>query len=171
MNFSELVKSRHSVRSFSDRPVEKEKMDLILEAGRVAPTAKNMQPQRLFVCQSKESMEKLGTVCSCLFGAPTAVLFCYEKGEAWVNPYDKKIHSGYVNTSIVCTHMMLQAWDLGIASCWVGRFDPKEVANAFEIPDHLEVVAILPLGYASENSKPNERHFLRKELSETVTYL
>ncbi len=76
MNFSELVKSRHSVRSFSDRPVEKEKMDLILEAGRVAPTAKNMQPQRLFVCQSKESMEKLGTVCSCLFGAPTAVLFC-----------------------------------------------------------------------------------------------
>lgn len=171
MNYFELIKSRYSVRSFSDRPIEKEKLDLILESGRLAPTAKNLQSQRLFVCQSKEAMDKLNSVCSCIFHAPTAILFCYEKSDVWINPYDKKIHSGYVNTSIVCTQMMLQAWDLGIGSCWVGNFNPKEVSDAFSLPDNLELVAILPLGYPSENTKPSERHFQRKELSETVQYL
>lgn len=171
MNYSELIQTRYSVRAFSDKPVEEEKMAQILEAGRVAPTARNTQPQRLYVCQSKESMDKLNSVCSCLFGATTAIIFCYEKEETWQNPYDKKYHSGFLNTAIVCTQMMLQAWDLGIGSCWVGNFDPAEVVKAFSLPDSLQVVAILPLGYPKEGTKPSERHFLRKDLHETVQFL
>ncbi len=123
MNFLDLAKARYSVRSFKDTPITTEELDKILEAGRVAPSAKNIQSHRIYVLQSKEALDKINAVCSCIFGAKTVFLLCYDDDEVWKNTFDKSINSGDIDVSIVCTHMMLQAKELGIGSCWVGRFD------------------------------------------------
>lgn len=172
MAFSEMVKERFSVRSFSDRPVEQEKLDRILEAAKHAPTAANRQPQRIYVLKSKEALEKANRVTKCMFGAPMALLVCYDETEAWRNPFAREVHSGEVDASIVCDEMMMQAWELGIGSCWVGYFDPAAVVREFDLPEHIKPVSMLPLGYAAENCVPLEKmhnHF--RPMEEIVTVL
>jgi nitroreductase family protein len=171
MNFLDLAKARYSVRSFKDTPITTEELDKILEAGRVAPSAKNIQSHRIYVLQSKEALDKINAVCSCIFGAKTVFLLCYDDDEVWKNTFDKSINSGDIDVSIVCTHMMLQAKELGIGSCWVGRFDHKLISETFDLPKNIIPVALLPVGYPSETANPAEKHTSRKELSETVIYL
>ena len=89
----------------------------------------------------------------------------------WKNPFSQDYNTGDIDCSIVCTHLMLQAWELGVGSCWVGYFDLAEVAKAMNIPDNEKLVAILPMGYPSEQSAPAPMHFTKKDLSQTVTYL
>lgn len=124
MNFIELAKDRFSVREFSSIPVENEKIEKIHEAAKVAPTAVNYQPQKLYVIKSTEAMEKLAG-CRNIFGAPLAVIICYDDTLSWKNSRDNG-HSGEVDASIVTTHMMLQAWELGIGSYWIGAFNPHK---------------------------------------------
>lgn len=171
MNFTELSKSRYSVRSFSDKKVEDEKLQIILEAAKVAPTACNNQPQRLYVLRSGEAIEKLKSVTKYVFGASTAIIFTSKTDEEWKNPFTDEYHTGEIDCSIVCTHVILQAWELGIGSCWVGFFDPEKVREAFNIPRSEKIVAILPLGYPSEDCKPSPRHTVYKNLDDTVRYL
>ena len=170
MNFIELAKSRYSVRDFSDRQVEPEKMERILEAARVAPTAVNYQPQKLYVVKSPEAVARLAAIRP-LFGAPAAVIVCYDSSRSWKNSRDGGHDSGEVDASIVCTHMMLQAWELGIGSCWIGAFSPAAVAGAFGIPDNERPVAILPLGYPADCSQPSERHLSYRADEDMVTIL
>ena len=171
MEFSELVKERYSVRSFSDRQIEDEKLNKILLAGNSAPTAKNLQPQRIYVVQSKEALAKINDVCACIFGAPTVLLVAADKNEMWKNPFYDTYNTGDIDASIVCTHMMLQAWELGIGSCWVGYFDEEKVKKQMGLPEDEKLVAILPIGYPAEDAKPAPRHTQRKELNKTVKYL
>lgn len=171
MHFSELINSRFSVRAFSDKKIEDEKLQTILEAAKSAPTACNNQPQRLYVLQSGEAIQKLESVTKFVFGAKTVIIFTSVKEEEWKNPFTKEYHTGEIDVSIVCTQAMLQAWELGIGSCWVGYFDPEKVQKAFAIPKTEQIVAILPLGYPAENAKPAPAHFSRKPLEETVKYL
>ncbi|MDE7082732.1 MAG: nitroreductase family protein [Clostridia bacterium] len=171
MEFLELAKSRYSVRSFSERRVEDDKLKIILEAARVAPTACNNQPQRLYVLQSDEAIEKLKQASKFVFGASTVIVFTSVKEEEWKNPFTKDYHTGEIDVSIVCTQAMLQAWELGIGSCWVGYYDPEKVRKALSIPKNEQIVAILPLGYPSEDCKPAAAHYLRKPLEETVKFL
>ncbi|MDE6102040.1 MAG: nitroreductase family protein, partial [Ruminococcus sp.] len=88
MDFMELAKTRYSVRKFDDRPIEKETLDIILEAGNVAPTGCNYQPQRIYVVQSEEKIAKLNELSKCIFGAKTVLLFTYNKDEEWKNPLE-----------------------------------------------------------------------------------
>lgn len=172
MKFLELAKSRYSVRSFLDTSITDKEIALILEAGRISPTAKNAQPQKIYTLCTPESIEKINSVCSCIFGSKTVFLLCYDDTIVWKNTFNPNIHSGDIDISIICTHMMLQAWELGIGSCWVGRFDHQKVKEAFHLPDHIHPVALLPVGYPSETAAPLEKmHFSRKDLSETVTFL
>ncbi|MBU5455299.1 nitroreductase family protein [Caproiciproducens sp. MSJ-32] len=169
MDFLKLAKERYSVRKFSDKKVEKEKLDMILEAGRLAPTAVNFQPQRILVINSEENLEKLKLCTRYHFDAPLALLICYDSTVSWKRSYDKK-EMGEVDASIVTTHMMLQAAELGLGTTWVGHFDPEAIKEKFELPEYLVPVAILPMGYPSEDSKPNPLHEKRYEINKTVYY-
>jgi nitroreductase len=170
MDFMELAAARYSVRKFDDRPIEPEKLEKILRAGLLAPTAKNQQPQKVFVVRSKEALEKLGACTQCVYGANTVLLICNDVRESWKRPFDGK-DSGDVDTSIVLTHMMLEAWELGVGSVWVMFFDADKLRKAFELPEHLIPVSLMPIGYAAPDASPSPRHAESKPLSELVSYL
>ena len=169
MSFLELATDRFSVREFSSRPVEDEKIEKILLAAKVAPTAVNYQPQKLYVIKSPEAVKKLSGFRN-IFGAPLAVIVCYDDTLSWKNGKDNGHDCGEVDASIVTTHMMLQAWELGIGSCWIGSFNPKEVSEAFDIPNNEHPVAILPLGYPAEGCRPSDRHAVYRTDEEMIRY-
>lgn len=159
MEFLELAKSRYSVRSFSSRQIEKEKLDKILLAGNVAPTAKNNQPQKIYVLQSKEALQKINDVCGCIFGASTVMLIAANKDEMWKNPFYYTYNTADVDASIVCTHMMLQAWELGIGSCWVGLFDEQKVKRQMNLPDNEKSLRFCRSVIRRQN--PNPRRVMK----------
>lgn len=172
MNFLEIAKKRYSVRKYTDEKVAAKDLELILEAGRVAPTGKNAQPQRLIVIQSDEGMTKLKKA-SRTYDAPTAILVCADTSETWVRPYDGKVIYD-IDASIVTTHMMLQATELGLGSLWICWFDPAVIRKEFHLPDQLEPVSILLVVHANEEQptpamSPDRHDKLRKPLSDTVT--
>lgn len=112
MNFIEIAKKRYSVRSYSDKKVEKEKLDKILQAAHVAPTAANLQPIHLIAVESKEGLEKISKGAN-IYGAPLAIIVCADHNKAWVRPFDKK-QTGDIDASILTDHMMLEATLLSI---------------------------------------------------------
>ena len=168
MTFQELARARYSVRNFLDTPIEAEKMSLILEAGRVAPTACNFQPQRIYVAKSAESRAKLAQVCRCTFGAPVILVVCYDRERDWKNKLMPGYESGETDAAIVCTHMMLQAFELGIGSCWVGYFNADAVKEALGLPENITVSALLPMGYPAENAEPLPLHDQIREFGDTI---
>lgn len=170
MNFTELAKTRYSVRSYKTDPVPQEILDQIIEAGRLAPTAKNYQPYHIYVLKSEEALTKINAITSCAYHAPVVLMVCGDTEQSFKNPWSG--HDGAeMDVGIVTTHMMLKATELGIGSCWVGWFDPAEVRKAFNLPDKEECFCLLPLGYAGEDAVPSERHSLRKSVEEVVTVL
>ena len=169
-DFLELAESRYSVRKYDPRPIEQDKLDRILRAGQVAPTAANRQPQRIFVLKSEEAMNAARSVTRYCFNAPMALLICYDRRTSWkaVDGHD----SGHVDAAIVITQMMLEAFDEGIGTCWVRGFDKNALAEMFRIPEDLEPVALLPIGYPAQDSHPwAGGHDKRLPLEETVQYL
>ena len=149
--------------------MEPEKLAQILEAGRVAPTGANRQPQRLVVVQSKEGMERLAR-CTRDFGAPLAIIVCADTSEAWTRKYDDKV-IGDIDASIVTDHMMLAATSLGLDTLWICMFKPEAVREEFSLPPHVEPVNILLIGYGDGIPADPDRHdTLRKPLDETVFY-
>ena len=117
-DFMDLAKARYSVRKFLDKKVPKDIIEKILEAGMIAPTGCNNQPQRIIVVESQEGLEKIKECTRCHFDAPLVFIISYNKDECWKRPYDGKL-SGDIDASIVTTQMMLEAANLGIGSCWV----------------------------------------------------
>ena len=170
MELFELAKARYSVRKFADKPVEEEKLQKVLAAGACAPTAKNQQPQKIYVLESPEAVEKIRGITRCAFNAPVVLMVCGCKDQAWVNPFNDR-SSAEMDCSIVTTQMMLQAQELGLGTCWVCWFDTKQTKEAFNIPENEEVFALLPLGYPAESSHPSSMHDSRKALEETVVRL
>ena len=169
MDFLDIAKKRYSVRSYQEMPIEREKLDQILEAGRVAPTGANKQPQRLIVVQSKEGLEKVGKAAR-FYGAPCVIIVCSDTGETWKRPYDGKKLTD-IDASIVTDHMMMQATELGLGTLWICWFDPGVLRAEFDIPGHLEIVNLLAVGYADGEPQSPERHGkVRKPLGETVFY-
>lgn len=167
MDFLELAKERYSCRSFQDRKIENEKIELILEAARVAPTAVNYQPQRILVLTEKEELEKLSECTRYGWNAPVIMIVCYDKNISWKRKYDGA-DEGIVDSSIVTTHMMLEAQALGLGTTWIGAFNPAKVREVYKIPENLEIVAILPIGYPAEDATPSGMHFQRNSLEKFV---
>ena len=170
MELLELAKARYSVRKFAEKPVEEEKLQKVLAAGACAPTAKNQQPQKIYVLESEDAIEKIRGITRCAFNAPVVLMVCGCKDQAWINPFNDR-SSAEMDCSIVTTQMMLQAQELGLGTCWVCWFDTKQTKEAFNIPENEEVFALLPLGYPAESSHPSSMHDSRKALEETVVRL
>lgn len=170
IGFMELVRKRYFVRKFSDNPIEQEKLDLILTAGQLAPTAHNSQPQRVYVLQSEEALEKLQKCKMSHFGETLAILVCADTNVCWKRDYDGK-PSGDIDAAIVTTYMMLAAQELGIGSTWIMHFIPEAVKEEFGLPDNEEPVSLLVMGYPAADSKPSPLHSKRKDLTEIVRIL
>ena len=169
MNFLELAKKRYSVRSYTPQKVEEEKLDKILQAAHAAPTAANLQPVRLIAVQSEEGLEKIGKAAN-IYGAPLAVIVCADHNKAWVRPFDKK-QTADIDASILTDHMMLEAAELGLGSVWVCYFKPDIIKKEFELPDNLEPINILAIGYSNEEAADPERHSqTRIPIKELVSY-
>ena len=170
MEFKEAVRTRYSCKKYRPDQIESEKLTAILEAGRLAPTAKNLQEQHIYVVQSQEGLAKIDAVTPCRYGAPTVLAVAFDKNNVFTYPGGKR-DSGTEDAAIVATHMILAAADEGVDSCWLNFFDPEKAAEALGLPDHEEVLMLMDLGYAAEGTGPLANHGSRKPLSETVSYL
>ena len=170
MEFKEVIKARYSCKKYSARQVEREKLDAILNAGRHAPTAKNLQEQHVYVIQSPDGLAKIDTITPCRYGAPVVLLVAYDKNNVFTYPGGKR-DSGVEDASIVATHMILAAADEGVNSCWINFFDPEKAAETLGLPENEEVLMLLDLGYAADGAGPLPNHEKRKELTETVSYI
>ncbi len=169
MDFYKLIAERYSVRKFKNEHLEQSVVDKILQAGHLAPTGCNNQPQRILVLNTDETVGKLKTCTKCHFDAPTAMLVCYNKDECWTRKYDGKT-CGVADACIVTTHMMLAAFELGVGSTWVMHFDPTAMRETFSIPQNIEPVALLVMGYPAEDAKPADFHNQFRPLEEVVIY-
>lgn len=171
MDFFELVRSRYSVRRYKDKPVLPKDIDRLLEAANEAPTGCNNQPFRIFVAQSKEALDKLNKLSRCIFGAKTVFIFALNTDEDWKNPLEKGVRAGIQDVSIVASHVMLAAWELGIGTCWVNYFSNSKLDKEFGFPENIKSVLIMPMGYPAEDSEPIPMHFRSKNVEETVTFV
>lgn len=169
MSFMELAKNRFSCRKFDSRSVEQEKIDLILESARVAPTAVNKQPQRILVIDDKSIIEQLKECTKYTFDAPLCFVICVNRDLAYNRGYDGK-NSADIDGSIVTTHMMLQAQDLGLGTTWVMAFNPTKAKEILALPAELEPLAILPTGYPAEDAEISPLHTKSITIDEMVGY-
>ena len=169
MEFSEVVKNRYSCKKFDGRKVEREKINAILEAGRLAPTAKNLQEQKIYVLESDEMLAKVDKLTPCRYGASVVIVVAFDKKNVFTYPGEKR-DSGVEDATIVATHMMLAATNVGVDSCWLNFFNPDDAKKELGLPENEEVLMLLDLGYATSDTKPLENHNNRKPLSETVKF-
>ena len=170
MDFKDVVRNRYSCKNYSSRKPEKEKLDAILEAGRLAPTAKNLQEQHIYVLESEEALAKVDLITPCRYNAPVCLLVAFDRNNVYTYPGSQR-KSGIEDATIVATHLMLAAADEGVDSCWLNCIDLEKARSEFGLPENEEVLMILDLGYAAEGAGPLANHGSRKPLSETVTYI
>ena len=170
MEFRDVIRNRYSCKKYSDRQVEEEKLQAILEAGRLAPTAKNLQEQHVYVVRSEKALALVDSATPCRYGAPVVLVVAFDKNNVFTYPGGKR-DSGAEDAAIVATHMILAAADEGVDSCWINFFDPAKVSEALGLPENEEVLMLLDLGYAAPGAGPLPNHANRKPLGETVSYL
>lgn len=170
MEFKEVVKNRYSCKKFSEKQIPQSKLDAILEAGRLAPTAKNLQEQRIYVVQSPDMLSKIDAVTPCRYGAPTVIVVAFDNNNVFTYPGGKR-DSGVEDATIIATHMILAAADEEVDSCWINFFDPEKAAEELGLPSNEEVLMLMDLGYAADGAGPLENHGKRKPIAETVSYL
>ncbi len=170
MEYSNLVKERFSCKKYSDKAVEPEKINAILEAGRLAPTAKNLQEQHIYVVRSADKLSIIDEVTPCRYGAGTVLVVAFNAENVFTYPGGKR-NSGVEDATIVATHMILAAANEGVDSCWINFFDPEKLAEKLGLPENEEVLMLMDLGYAAPGAGPLPNHANRKPLQETVSYL
>lgn len=166
MEFSDLIRKRYSVRDYQTRPVEEEKLDQVLEAGRLAPTAANRQPFRILVVRTAGREAELGRIYhrEWFVRAPLLLSVCAIPAEGWTR-MDGKVYTD-VDAAIAMDHMILAATELGLGTCWVAAFDPTAAREVLGLPEGVEPVAFTPLGYPADQPRTKER----KDLSELVRH-
>ena len=168
MEFEKVIKERFATRSFKSDLISDELLNCILEAGRIAPTAKNMQPQKIYVVKSSEGLSKIDEVSPCRYNAPVVLLVCSDKSIAWSNGD----YSTYeMDATIVATHMMLETTNIGLNSVWVEMFDKEKTKELFNLDENIKPICLIPIGYKEDNAVPSPMHTSKKSLEETVKYV
>ena len=169
-DFLKLAESRFSIRQFLNKPVEQEKIDALLRVAQIAPTAENKQPQKIYIVTKEEDRKKLKTVSKYTFNAPMYFIVCCDKNKAW-----KQKNEDYISTeidgSIVTTHIILEAHDLGLGSVVVRNFETENLKKLFNIPENMVPISLLPIGYPKEGVKPSKLHFTKNDIKDMVEYL
>ena len=156
MEFSDVVKNRYSCKKYdAERQVTPEQLTAILEAGRVAPTAKNLQEQHVYVLQSEADLALVDELTPCRYGAPTVLVVAFDTENVYTYPGDER-DSGIEDATIVATHMILAAANEGVDSCWVNRVNPAEAKEKLGLPDNEEILMFMDLGFAVSESSENQ---------------
>ena len=168
MEFNTVLQRRYSCRAFSPTPVEQEKVDRILEAGRIAPTAVNKQPVHLWAISNPATLEAIKGVTRSSYGAPLVFVVGCRPADAWVRRYDGK-NGAEVDASIVATYLMLAAENEGLATLWVGSFDPALLRGILPGAEGYELVAMINVGYPAPESQPSQMHGVRKVMDDFLT--
>jgi len=168
MSFLELAKKRFSCRKFQDKLIPKELLTQVLEAGRIAPSAKNRQPWHFIVIQEPEHLDKLSQVYAgeWLRTAPAVIAVCGDHREAWRRA-DGKIHTN-IDAAIAIDHLTLQATDLGLGTCWICKFDVMKTVELLNLRDDIEPIALIPIGFPDEEANTERHNEQRKSLEEIV---
>jgi nitroreductase len=166
MEFFELIKKRYSVRAYQSKPIEEEKLQKVLDAARMAPTAANRQPFCFIVIHTQGRESELRRVYNreWFYKAPIVICACAVPGRAWTRS-DGKNYSD-VDTTIAMDHLILAATDQGLGTCWIAAFDPSSAREVLGLSENEEPVAFTPLGYPADESKPKKR----KALSDLIRY-
>lgn len=168
MDFNTVMQRRYSCRAFTPNPVEQEKVNRILEAGRIAPTAVNKQPVHVWAVSNPETLAAIKSVTRSNYGAPLILVVGCRPSDAWVRRYDGK-NGAEVDASIVATYLMLAAENEGLATLWVGSFDPALLKKILPGVDDYELVAMINVGYPADGSAPSAMHGSRIPVEEFVT--
>ena len=170
MEFSQVLKKRYSCKKYDGRKISDEQLNYILEAGRLAPTAKNSQEQRIYVVQSDEALAKIDAATPCRYNAGTVLVVAFDKNGAYNYPRSTR-DSGVEDATIVATQMILAAADISVDSCWINNFNPEELKESLGLPESQEILMLMDLGFAAVDAGPLPNHTSRKDLSETVSYI
>lgn len=168
MEFDKIIEVRQSTRKFSETKPDNETVTKILEAGRRAPTAKNVQPVKIYVAESEKALAAIDKASPCRYGAPMALLVCVDKGEVFCNG----AHStAEIDGSIAATHLMLAATNYGVDNIWIEMFDRGIIKKELGIPENILPVCLLPLGYRADDCPVSRNFHNRKPLEDIVEYL
>lgn len=170
MEFLDLASRRYSCRKFSDRAVEQEVVEKIIDAAVLAPTAVNTQDFRIFVMASDEAKNNLKKTTDYMFDAPNFIVLGARNNGSWTRSYDKRNFSD-VDAAIVGTHIMMEISDLGLASTWVGYFDAPKLKEMYPQMQEYDLIALFPFGYAAQDAQPSAGHQKRKSREELVEIL
>ncbi len=170
MDFLELAKARYSCRKLTDKDIEPEKIERILQAAVAAPTAKNIQPYKIWAIKSADAFDKIKQVTNFTFGAKFALVVGVDKEQAFTRPFDN-MNFGHIDGSIIATHIWLAVQAEGLGTTWVGWFDAPKLQELFPEMKDFDLIAIFPVGYPAEDAKPSNRHEDRREISDAVTEL
>lgn len=168
MEFEKVIRERTSTRRFKSDPVSDDVLLKILEAGRIAPTAKNVQAQKILVVKSSEGLEKIDRVSPCRYNAPVCLVVCTDLNKSFSHMNHNFCD---IDASIVGCHMMLEATNLGVNNIWIGLFDKDALKNEFGLDNNLEPVCIINLGYKSDDCPVNPMHNIKKSLEEMVQFM
>jgi nitroreductase len=166
MSVLDAIKSRRSIRSFKDKPIEEDKLLRVLEAGRLAPSAKNMQEWRYILVKDKELRRKVAVACNNQYfiaEAPVVIVGCATMAD-YVLTCGQSAYT--IDVSISMDHMSLQAVEEGLGTCWIGAFREDEVKRILNVPSEMRVVEVMPLGYPKFQPEPKPR----MRLEEIVFY-
>lgn len=167
MEFEKVIKNRKATRRFSDKPISQEVLNNILEAGRLAPTARNIQPIKIYIVSSEGGLKVIDKASPCRYNAPVVLIICGNKKEA----FKKGNHSTYeIDSSIVATHIMLAATDNGVSNIWIDMFDRDILKKELKIDDDFIPVCMMPIGYKSKVCPPSPFHKIRKNIKKIVEY-
>lgn len=170
-NILTICRRRSSVRDFADRNVEKEKLDYILEAARLAPSAVNFQPWTFIVIRQETNRKKLQQCYNrdWFKTAPVYIVACGDRNESWVRQSDSKNHCD-IDVAIAVEHLCLAATAQGIGTCWVCNFDTRLCRETLGLPEHVEPIAIIPVGYPNLQDTGTEVSKKRKAINEIVKW-
>ncbi|MBD3183442.1 nitroreductase [Candidatus Poribacteria bacterium] len=166
MELMTAIKTRHSIRAYKDKPIEDEKLKAVLEAGRLAPSARNLQEWRYVIVKDRELRQKMVAAANgqkFVGQAPAIIVACAE-GTDHVMPCDELSYP--IDIAISVDHMTLAAAEQGLGTCWIGAFKQDEVKKLLGIPDNIKVVVLLPIGYPDASPPPRPR----KDVKEIVCY-
>lgn len=166
MDFRDLITKRYSVRAYESQQVEDEKLEQVLDAARLAPTASNRQPFQFIVIHTAGRESELRRIyrSEWFWKAPIVICACALPSQAWSRMDNKNY--GDVDVTIAMDHLILAATELGLGTCWIAAFDPTAAREVLALPDGVEPVAFTPLGYPAD--QPGTKR--RKPLSDLVRY-
>ena len=167
-SFLDLARQRFSVRNYLEKQVEEDKLAYVLEAGRIAPSAANYQPWHFIILKDPQIREEIAATYNRQWfrQAPVIIIICGDHSMGWKRA-DGKDHTD-IDIAITVDHMTLAAADIGLGTCWICNFDAKKCIEILNLPQYIEPIAYLPLGYYDPAEDKGSRHLLRKNLAEIV---